>query len=68
MHGISSDIQQSIHNDVAITPAKVMARTPASWRNLTVSQRIERAAAEARANGTYGKPTPAVTERKGVSH
>ena len=66
MRSVSKDILESINNDIAITPAAVMARSAAGWGNLTVSQRIERAAAEAIANGTYGKPTPA--PGKGCSH
>ncbi len=49
-------------NDTAITPAKNMAHSAAGWGNLTVSQRIERAAEEARANGTYGRPTPSAAD------
>lgn len=66
MRTISKDIRDSINNDIAITPAAVMARSAPGWANMTVLQRVERAAAEARANGTYGKPTPAPGES--VSH
>lgn len=49
-------------NNIAIVPAKVMSKTPPNLRGLSMSQRSAFFQAEARANGTYGKPTPSAAE------